>query len=932
MKRILALCLVLTVLLTGSLLAPTAVLGAGTETDFAFLKAVGILDPAFSSDTTYVTRREAAMLLVRAANAHVTAPQQRFSDVAVGDLYAAEIAMAYDMGLISGFGDGSFHPKQSVTYNQMVKMLIVLLGYKDNAEALGGYPAGYQIIANQKDVTRGLAAKGEEPLDYADMARLMRSALLAPLAEGETYEDGFVKYAETDANILSAWHGIDYLEGEVTADYLITVEAERTVKQDEVAIAGKVVHVGATNAASLICQRVEAFVDRETETILYIEPHASAKVTVIDAADILEADTGRLVYEDGEKEVTEGISGAKLIKNGVLLDSFTKDDLDFENGQLRLISQGGNVKYILAEQFVNRIVEYVDTIKNKVYFRDDMDPTTPDDLTVDPGSTTVKTMFLEASGFPSGLEHCYPWDIFSVMDSGKVLKIIRSEKLVQGAVEELSSDSVTVDGQSFKLAPGYKTNKSLTQPELGMQADFYLDYMGRLAAIDTSFSKSGTYGILVGMHGKTGLETQVQVKIYTQDAEMRGLEFADYVRLNGEPKKEADLRTAGVLSDGTNAIRQLVTFKLNSRGEVSEINTAQDFTANPDSEARLSAFSKDIYINESRVANGEALTYQYQDSESFGHKYLARPQTKIFVLPPEGSPDEDYKMTVYDALPGSTENTALTYVTLFDVDAYYHVGAMTWEKKSTATAPSHPDDRMFVTKTYSGLDAEGYPAYYIEGITHTGATLKLEIEEGMTAFFGKAFTDSTLDNPTNFEDPATASDWPEVIQSNGYKVPTEGLMFDRNKYKVPATEVKTGDMINYQAVNGKASLINIVARSLYAPETEVRYDSLHDNVSGLSKWDVYEFDDSIHGQGNCYVITCGRVTQRISDSFVMTTKGRLSKKGEELIRAYRSGKQCVLFDTEKGTTEKISFSDMRIGDKVMVWNRISDIVFVAVIR
>lgn len=927
MKRILALCLVLSTLLGGMLLAPTSALGAGTEEDFAFLKAVGILDPAFSSDTAYVTRREAAMLLVHAANAHVTAPEKRFSDVEVGDAYAAEIAMAHDMGLISGYGDGTFHPKQSVTYNQMVKMLVVLLGYKDHAEALGGYPAGYQIIANQKDVSRGVAAKGEDPLGYADMARLMRSALLAPLAEGETYVNGFVKYAETNANILSAWHGIDYMDGEVTADYLITVSADKEVRQDEVAVNGKVVKVGKTNAASLVLQRVEAFVDRESETILYIEPHASGKVTVIHAADVVKADTGKIVYEDGENEKTETIGGAVLIKNGVVYDSFAAADLAFEKGEIKLIFRGGAVKYILAEAYVNKIVDYADENGKMVYFRDGTK------LKVDPASTSVKTMFLEASGFPSGLEYCYPWDIFSVMDSGKVLKIIRSEKLVQGTVEETSDDSITVDGVSFKLSPGYRSDKTLTQPVLGMQADFYLDYTGSLAAIDTSFSKSGKYGVLVGVHAKTGLATQAQCKLYTEDGEMRGFEFAEYVRMNDETKKEADLLSAGsLIFDGTKVIRQLVTYKLNSHGEISEINTARDLTLTPDSEERLSCFSKDVYIDGDRKANGEALTYNYEDSESFGRKYLARPQTKIFVLPPEGSPDEDYKMTVYTSLPGGSENTALTYVTLFDVDTYYHIGAMTWEKKSTATGPSHPNSRMFVTKTYAGLDEAGYGAYYIEGITDKGATVKLQVEEEMEAFFGKAFTQSALDNPANFEDPETATDWPTVTQSNGYVIPTKGLMFDGNKYKVPASEVRPGDMIGYLDVNGNATLINIVARSLYAPETELRYDGYHDNVSYVDKWGNYNFGDSLHGQGNCYVVSCGRVTDRIADSFVMTTKGRLNRKGEELIRAYRSGKQCVLFDTEKGTTEKISFSDMRIGDKVMVWNRTSDIVFVAVIR
>lgn len=927
MKRIMALCLVLTTLLAGSLVAPSAVLGAGTEADFAFLKAVGILDPAFSSDTTYVTRREAAMLLVRAANSHKAAPKERFSDVSVGDAYAAEIAMAYDLGLISGYGDGTFHPKQSVTYNQMVKMLVVLLGYKDNAEALGGYPAGYQIIANQKDVSRGLDAKGEEPLNYSDMARLMRSALLAPLAEGETYENGFVEYAETGQNILSAWHGIDYLRGEVTADYLITVEADKAVKQDEVAIAGKVVHAGATNAASLICRKVEAFIDRETETVLYIEPHASSGVTVINAADVVKAEAGKIVYEDGENEKTEIISGAKLIRNGVLFDTFKAEDIDFKNGQIKLVTEGGSVKYIIAEAYINKIVDYVDANAKKVYFKDGSEKT------VDPGSSTVKTVFLEATGFPSGLEHCYPWDIFSVMESDKVLKIIRSEKLVQGTVEELSTDGITVDGVSFKFCYGYKADPALTQPELGMQADFYLDYAGRLAAIDTSFSKSGKYGVLVGMHGKSGLETQVQLKLYTEDAEMCGFEFADYVRFNTESKKEADLIAgSNEIFDGTKAIRQLVTYKLNSHGEISEINTARDFTADPDNEARFSSFSRDVYIDGDRKFNGEALTYNYEDSESFGRKYLMRPQSKIFVLPPEGSPDEDYKMTVFDALPGGSENVSLTYVTLFDVDVYYHVGAMTWEKKSTAEGPSHPNSRLFVTKTYTGLDPEGYSTYYIEGINENGATIKLRVEEGMEAFFGKAFTQKALDNPANFEDPETATDWPTVTQSNGYVIPTKGLMFDGNKYKVPATEVRVGDMIGYLDVNGNASLINVVARCMYAPETELRYDSLYDNVNFTNKWGAYDFADSVYGQGNCYVVSCGRVKARIADSFAMTTTGRLNLKGQQLIRAYRSGKQCVLFDTEKGTTEKISFSDMRIGDKVMVWNRTSDILFVAVIR
>ncbi len=915
MRRILSLFLVLTVLSIPVLPAEAA---EAEKADFSFLQAVGILDAGFNPETFYVTRAEAAMILVRASGTVAVTDDRIFSDVAAGDPYSAEIATAYKMGIISGFGDGTFHPKQGVTANQMIKMLVSLLGYGPAALAQGGYPAGYRILANQKNLTASMTVGGEEPLDYVNMTKLVRAALDATVAEGTTYEESYVGFADTGVSLLAAWHGIDKVKGLVTADYLVSISAERSVQPGEVAIEGKVYAEGSTNASSLFCQQVEAYVDRENETILFIEPRTKDAVTAVSMVDMIEVTETSLTYETADgKETKIGIAGAKVIKNGSLLPSWTAADLRFENGRLQLISSfGGDVTYILAEQYVNRIVDYVSLQDKTVYFRDG------GSLVVDTEIGAKKTMFIEATGFPADLKYCYPWDIFSVMEGTGTLKIIRSEKFIMGKVDEMSTESVTIDGIEYKLAPGFPNSEAPTVPTVGMDADFYFDYTNSLVAMDTSHAKSGAYGILVGINTKKGLESQTQLKIYTDKAEMQGFEAAEKVRLNGNYVPEEELTATGSpIYSGTAVIRQLVAYKLNGNGEVAEINTAQDYTLDPDSEGRLSCFSRDVYIDENRYTSQQpyaALAYQYENSESFGRKYLARPTTKIFQLPPEGSADDAYKMMEYTSLPGGSEATGLTRVTLFDVDVNYHIAAITWEKADTATAPSHPDNRLFVTRTYSGLDADGFPAYYIVGYNENGAEIKLTVKDDMTAFFGKALTDPALDNPDNFEaDPLNPTTWPATYNNANI------YMNGKNKHVVPATEIKPGDMIGYLALgSGEATLLNIVARVSTAPEIELNYDSYY--------YDLSKASDIVFGGGHCYVVSNGRVKSRIAESFVMETNGRLT--GNKFIRAYPDSGLTLLFDTEKGTTRKINLSEMQVGDKVMVWCRTSDILFKVVIR
>lgn len=82
----------------------------------------GLSDSSFAPNRS-VTRAEFAALLVRALGLQATAGDSSFSDVAGGAWYADDVSAASQLGLVQGFADGSFHPGDSITREQMAVMI-----------------------------------------------------------------------------------------------------------------------------------------------------------------------------------------------------------------------------------------------------------------------------------------------------------------------------------------------------------------------------------------------------------------------------------------------------------------------------------------------------------------------------------------------------------------------------------------------------------------------------------------------------------------------------------------------------------------------------------------------------------------------------------------------------------------------------------------
>lgn len=117
----------------------------------SYLSEQGILtgygDGYFLPENT-ITRAEAATVIARGAGLEeMLIYEARFIDVDYEHWAFANITRATDAGIISGMGDGSFRPDDNVTYHQIIKMIVCMMGKEADAINKGGWPYGYVDVA-----------------------------------------------------------------------------------------------------------------------------------------------------------------------------------------------------------------------------------------------------------------------------------------------------------------------------------------------------------------------------------------------------------------------------------------------------------------------------------------------------------------------------------------------------------------------------------------------------------------------------------------------------------------------------------------------------------------------------------------------------------------------------------------------------------------
>lgn len=563
LKKVLALVLACATLFTMSSFAFSDV-----AEDASYLEAVTMLsklgiingyeDGTFLPDNT-ITRAEAAKVLVCALNAEDSAKgmadQELFTDVPSTHWAAGYVNYAANFGIIAGRGNGIFDPESPVSYEEIVKMVVAMLGYTPVANIKGGYPTGYLYVANSvAKITKGATGTTGDAAKRWVVARLVFNSLETKIMEPEKWSAADPEYIKGEDTLLKDYLEVTKVEGVVTDTFLakadfkdkddqdvemiistIDGKTKRALENDNISynvMPGDTYTVDAngTYAEDYLGYTVVAYVrdfDEGSDELVAIAPKANKNTTLDVAFDDFEADTvdntnsKYIEFEyyanvDDEDTTTGKISKKNddfyVYQNGKLDSTLNSDtaianfidqfstDYDTEEGYIRFVDNDGDgyADYLFVETINDEYV--VDSITAKTYrIEDKINSKT---ITLDPTDDEKYVNFyrdgvqVEFSSIKEGDTLSVAYNKTTLKNSNVVSVYISSEK-VEGYVSTASAtkNEYKIDGTVYA-----KSSKYTETISRGAEGTFYLNYKGRVAYKEAETSKDGNYAFLLSVN------------------------------------------------------------------------------------------------------------------------------------------------------------------------------------------------------------------------------------------------------------------------------------------------------------------------------------------------------------------------------------------------------------------------------------------------
>lgn len=181
MKRSICVILVIVGLLS---ILPAANAAQLNEDQQTKLFQLGIMSGDTNGDLRLsdpITRAEAAKMICIAGGLDYDKTISSFADVSPSHWAYPYIGAAQVANIIFGDENARFYPDSQITNEEIVKMIVCLLGYGEKAEHLSGYPAGYSAVAADIGITAGLKLKPNVAAIRSDVGLMLLNALEIPV-------------------------------------------------------------------------------------------------------------------------------------------------------------------------------------------------------------------------------------------------------------------------------------------------------------------------------------------------------------------------------------------------------------------------------------------------------------------------------------------------------------------------------------------------------------------------------------------------------------------------------------------------------------------------------------------------------------------------------------------------------------------------------
>ncbi len=523
----------------------------------------GMGDGTFAPDQQ-VTRAQFAAMITRALAIPESAlagyKTSTFKDTAGYGWAVPYLAFCQSKGILVGDGAGNVMPGRTVSANEAITMVLRAIGYTNNSAALVGvWPANYVSLAQNNNLYKDVAtATG---VTRANAAQIIYNALT-----------------------------VDKVE--VSADGTTKVLSDRSFK-DEADY--KIVNLLTTG---LNAKAEVKIIQGDEETLINLTPYVGKMVTVYTEKDkpyrILaiaseESTAIKGEFDDDVTVKTDGTingltSSSKFkgdddvdytIKAGLFSDSFMLNGeakTGYHVGSDVTIASGSSVT--INGDVSGKTIKEIYTISQwkedgaKKVSKGDLNQLGEERL-LSYDFATLKDGSIDKTSFQlagvASLDKIAENNVVYVYTKGgngkEINKVEVGTTVVTGEVTKIKSNKFTVDGKDYKFA---KTKGATSdRPEVGDEVVFYLDFAGKVYALDNKTGSNDKYAIML-----TDGSVKDEYKFYTGDDE------SAWINLKSDAKDSIGGATQTAIE-----LKKIVGYSLNKDGAMSSADVNNNYTS-----------------------------------------------------------------------------------------------------------------------------------------------------------------------------------------------------------------------------------------------------------------------------------------------------------------------------------------------------------------
>lgn len=519
----------------------------------------------------YIARKDFAVLVanLRGFDGNIEIGDS-FTDIDKNHYAAGSITYLHNMGVLNGYGDNTFRGEELIMYAQAVSVIEALLGYKEVAQAEGGWITGFVKVASNIGLNKGLHVSAENPLTQADAMKLLYNALNSDMCKTEISNGN---PAMKEWLSLNKINGIVKTVGNSTTTNLSTGSKMLTVESISLRTDDK-------NYSDSLGKYCEVYYRTEDDTVVAsVVVNGRNDITEIKTEDVLSFDGSVLSYAVGNSSRKIKISASDDISvNGEFIPSAQRVTAILESNGIITINEINNEKIVMVESFDTVFVTSINKSDSIIYgkFGKKIDLKDAETLAIydENGKETDFTSIL-ADDVLTVKQNSTSTAVSIKISKDKIDGIYNGNEINDGIYTisgtQYPIKSYKVELESYKLTPDMVKNEPLI--EMGSKITVYLDSFGRIANIDVS---KGTYayGYIYKVTQDRRESDEAIIRLFTLNDEFIKLNTYRKINIDGERADGYDdiiTKLGRGTADGS--AYQLVRYTVNDENKINKIDT-----------------------------------------------------------------------------------------------------------------------------------------------------------------------------------------------------------------------------------------------------------------------------------------------------------------------------------------------------------------------